>query len=106
MDDEKVKVCAEFVTQNLKKIEEHLRKNPDMTLGWPDAKVSASCWNTTACSWSACWAGKVCELVTGETATDIGHDDNKEFVAACSTEEYLLSHQEPSAGGPGFVQDS
>jgi hypothetical protein len=43
MDDEKVKVCAEFVTQNLKKIEEHLRKNPDMTLGWPDAKVSASC---------------------------------------------------------------
>ena len=43
MDDEKVKVCAEFVTQNLKKIEEHLRKNPDMTLGWPDAKFSASC---------------------------------------------------------------
>ena len=32
----------------------------------------------------------------------VGHDDNKEFVAACSTEEYLLS----GAGGPGVVQDS
>ena len=65
-----------------------------LTSGWPDARDSASCWTTTACSWSACQAGKVCWSATtaatytgtGETATEDGHDDNKEFAAARSTD--------------------